>query len=54
MNHVQLIADGQRWNATYVIKGDEVFVSSAYGGERTAIGKGVDSEAVALGPSRRS
>lgn len=48
MNHIQLVADGQRWNASYTVQGGEVCVSSAYGGKRAAIGKGVEPEAVAL------
>jgi hypothetical protein len=48
MNHIQLIADGQRWNASYTVQGDEVCVASAYGGKRAKVGKGVEPEAVAL------
>lgn len=48
MNHIQLIADGQRWNASYTVQGDEVCVASAYGGRRATVGKGVEPEAVAL------
>lgn len=48
MNHIQLVADGQRWNASYTVHGGEVCVASAYGGRRAPIGKGVEPEAVAL------
>lgn len=48
MNHIQLVADGQRWNGSYTVEGDEVCVGSAYGGGRARIGKGVEPEAVAL------
>ena len=48
MNHIQLIADGQSWNASYTVQGGEVCVASAYGGKRARIGAGVEPEAVAL------
>lgn len=48
MNHIQLIADGQRWNGAYTVQGDEVCVASAYGGRRAKVGKGVEPETVAL------
>jgi hypothetical protein len=47
MNHIQLEADGQRWNGSYTVHGDEVCVASAYGGKRARI-SGEDPEAVAL------
>ena len=47
MNHIQLTADGERWNGAYTVQGDEVCVSSAYGGKRAKLG-GEDPEAVAM------